>query len=124
MSSLHTPLQQLTEFIHYLMVIKTFRNIEDLTRDVNKMHEEVNELNLENEEMRERLGITSSEELDMNAIRKKKAVKEEQALALNRILQKEVEVLVLLLFLKTTLLLTDRCYRRTVTKRLFEQWTS
>lgn len=40
--------------------------------------------------MRERLGLGSREELDTNAIRKKRAVKEEQAQALNLVLQKEV----------------------------------
>ena len=40
--------------------------------------------------MRDRLGIGSREELDVDNIRRKRAVKEEQASALNRVLQKEV----------------------------------
>ena len=61
-----------------------------MTKDINELHAEVNDLNLENEEMRERLGIGSREELDIEGIKKKRAVKEEQAQALNRVLQKEV----------------------------------
>lgn len=45
---------------------------------------------LENEELRERLGMDPKEKLDAKTIRKKKEVKEEQALALNRVLTKEV----------------------------------
>lgn len=40
--------------------------------------------------MRDRLGIGSRDELDVENIRRKRAVKEEQASALNRVLQKEV----------------------------------
>lgn len=69
------------------------KNIEDLTKNINDLHVEIEHLDLENEEMRERLGIGSREELDTNAIRKKRAVKEEQAQALNLVLQKEVEKL-------------------------------
>lgn len=54
------------------------------------MNLEMEDMNLENEEMRERLGIESREELDVQNIKKKKAMKEEQAQALNRVLQKEV----------------------------------
>lgn len=61
-----------------------------MTKDINELYIEVNDLNLENEEMRERLGIGSRKELDIERIKKKRAVKEEQAQALNRVLQKEV----------------------------------
>lgn len=61
-----------------------------MTKDINELHVEINDLNLENEEMRERLGIGSREELDIEGIKKKRAVKEEQAQALSRVLQKEV----------------------------------
>ena len=40
--------------------------------------------------MRERLGIESRDQLNVDDIRKKRLVKEEQATALNRVLQKEV----------------------------------
>jgi len=76
--------------ISILAFLCFFRNIEDLTRDINEIHLEMNDINLENEEMRDRLGIVSRDELDVDNIRKKKAVKEEQAAALNRVLQKEV----------------------------------
>ena len=45
---------------------------------------------LENEEFRERLGIDKEQPLDASSIRKKKQVREEQALALNRELTREV----------------------------------
>ena len=66
------------------------RNIEDLTREINQLNLEFDDIHLENEEMRDRLGIGSREELDVENIRRKRAVKEEQASALNRVLQKEV----------------------------------
>ncbi|XP_047125642.1 centrosomal protein of 290 kDa isoform X1 [Hydra vulgaris] len=69
------------------------RNIEDLTSQINALNEEVDILTIENEEMRERLGIESRDVLDVTNLRKKKAVKEEQAHSLNRVLQKEIEVL-------------------------------
>ena len=46
---------------------------------------------VENEELRERLGMDPEERLDSRVIRKKKQVKEEQSLALNRVLTKEVK---------------------------------
>ena len=67
-----------------------YRNIEELTREVNSINLEMEDLTLENEEMRERLGIGSRDELDVENIKRKKLVKEEQAAALNRVLQKEV----------------------------------
>ena len=70
--------------------IPSNRNIEELTREINNINLEMEDMNLENEEMRERLGIESREELDIQNIKKKKATKEEQAQALNRVLQKEV----------------------------------
>eukprot|EP00111_Clytia_hemisphaerica_P018438 TCONS_00054542-protein len=67
------------------------RNIEDLTREINQLNLDFDDVHLENEEMRDRLGIGSRDELDVENIRRKRAVKEEQASALNRVLQKEVE---------------------------------
>ena len=51
---------------------------------------ELNDFALENEELRERLGMDPKEQLDAGTIRHKKKVKEEQAMALNRVLTKEV----------------------------------
>ncbi len=51
---------------------------------------ELNDIELENEELRERLGIDAKLPVDATSIRKKKQVREEQALALNRALAREV----------------------------------
>lgn len=45
---------------------------------------------MENEELRERLGLDPKENLNIEDIRQKKKVKTEQAAALNRVLSKEV----------------------------------
>lgn len=67
-----------------------FRNIEDLTSQVNNLEIKVNDSELENEELRERLGMDPKEQLDIEDVRHKKKVKAEQAVALNRALNKEV----------------------------------
>ena len=67
-----------------------FRNIEDLTNQVNNLEIKVNDSELENEELRERLGMDPKEKLDIEDVRTKKKVKAEQAVALNRALTKEV----------------------------------
>ena len=51
---------------------------------------ELDDYMIENEELRERLGMDPKEKLDSQTIRRKKQVKEEQTLALNRVLTKEV----------------------------------
>ena len=51
---------------------------------------ELDDYILENEELRERLGMDPRERLDAHTIKRKKQVKEEQTLALNRVLTKEV----------------------------------
>ena len=66
------------------------RNIEELTQDLNHVQIELDNYMLENEELRERLGMDPKEQLDSRTIKKKKQVKEEQTLALNRVLTKEV----------------------------------
>ena len=66
------------------------RNIEDLTSQVNNLEIKVNENEMENEELRERLGLDPKEQLDIEDVRHKKKVKAEQAVALNRALTKEV----------------------------------
>ena len=50
----------------------------------------MNDLEMENEELRERLGLDPKESLNIEDIRQKKKVKTEQAGALNRVLAKEV----------------------------------
>lgn len=67
------------------------QNIEDLTSQVNNLEIEVNDAEMENEELRERLGMDPKEKLDIEVVRHKKKVKAEQAVALNRALNKEVE---------------------------------
>jgi len=67
------------------------QNIEDLTSQVNNLEIKVNDSELENEELRERLGMDPKEKLDIEDVRTKKKVKAEQAVALNRALTKEVE---------------------------------
>jgi len=67
------------------------QNIEDLTSQINNLEIEVNDAEMENEELRERLGMDPKEKLDIEDVRHKKKVKAEQAIALNRALNKEVE---------------------------------
>ena len=73
-----------------LLHLLHFRNIEDLTSQVNNLEIKVNDSELENEELRERLGMDPKEKLDIEDVRTKKKVKAEQAVALNRALTKEV----------------------------------
>lgn len=54
------------------------------------MEIKVNDSELENEELRERLGMDPKETLNIEDVRHKKKVKAEQAVALNRALTKEV----------------------------------
>lgn len=68
------------------------RNIEDLTNQVNNLEIKVNDTEMENEELRERLGMDPKEKLDIEDVRHKKKVKAEQAVALNRALTKEVKL--------------------------------
>jgi len=74
----------------YLSHVVHFRNIENLTSQVNNLEIKVNDSELENEELRERLGMDPKETLDIEDVRTKKKVKAEQAVALNRALTKEV----------------------------------
>ena len=61
-----------------------------MTNQVNNLEIKVNDSELENEELRERLGMDPKEKLDIEDVRTKKKVKSEQAVALNRALTKEV----------------------------------
>ena len=74
----------------YLSRVVHFRNIEDLTSQVNNLEIKLNDSELENEELRERLGMDPKDKLDIEDVRTKKKVKAEQAVALNRALTKEV----------------------------------
>ena len=62
-----------------------------MTSEVNKLEIKVNDTEMENEELRERLGMDPKETLDIEDVRHKKKVKAEQAVALNRALTKEVK---------------------------------
>lgn len=73
-------------------VFPCLRNIEDLTSQINNLEIEVNDAEMENEELRERLGMDPKEKLDIEDVRHKKKVKAEQAIALNRALNKEVKM--------------------------------
>lgn len=73
-------------------VFLCLRNIEDLTSQINNLEIEVNDAEMENEELRERLGMDPKEKLDIGDVRHKKKVKAEQAIALNRALNKEVKM--------------------------------
>ena len=74
------------------LVFPCLRNIEDLTSQINNLEIEVNDAEMENEELRERLGMHPKEKLDIEDVRHKKKVKAEQAIALNRALNKEVKM--------------------------------
>ncbi|KAK3738058.1 hypothetical protein QZH41_012933 [Actinostola sp. cb2023] len=67
------------------------QNVENLTSQVNKLNLLGNDLEMENEEFRERLGLDPRDKLDIEDIRQKKKVKAEQASAMNRVLVKEIE---------------------------------
>ena len=77
-------------FLALSVAFLPFRNIEDLTSQVNNLEIKVNDSELENEELRERLGMDPKEKLDIEDVKTKKKVKAEQAVALNRALTKEV----------------------------------
>lgn len=66
--------------------------IEGLTSQVNQLGITVNDVETENEELRERLGLDPKEPLDTEAMKEKKLVKTQQQAALNRVLSKEVRV--------------------------------
>ncbi|EDO27551.1 predicted protein, partial [Nematostella vectensis] len=68
-------------------------NIESLTASVNKLSLAVNDLEMENEELRERLGMDPRDRLDIEEIKQKRKVKKEQSAALNRVLVKEIDQL-------------------------------
>ncbi|XP_020911264.1 centrosomal protein of 290 kDa [Exaiptasia diaphana] len=67
------------------------QNVEYLTGQVNKLSLALNDLEMENEEFRERLGLDPKDKLDIEEIKHKKKVKAEQAAAMNRVLVKEIE---------------------------------
>ena len=74
------------------LIFPCLRNIEHLTSQINNLEIEVNDAEMENEELRERLGMDPKEKLDIEDVRHKKKVKAEQAIALNRALNKEVKM--------------------------------
>uniref|UniRef100_A0A1I8HZ69 CEP209_CC5 domain-containing protein n=1 Tax=Macrostomum lignano TaxID=282301 RepID=A0A1I8HZ69_9PLAT len=69
------------------------RMIEDYVRQINKLHDDADNLRIENSMMRERLGIAPDEVLDTTAHRRAKAVQQEEDSATIMVLQKEIESL-------------------------------
>ncbi|XP_071113169.1 centrosomal protein of 290 kDa-like [Haliotis cracherodii] len=69
------------------------RQIEELTQHINKAEMKINDMLDENEELRYRLKLDPKEPLDLTEFRKNKAIRQEEAKALNFQLQNEIEVL-------------------------------
>ncbi|KAF7262529.1 hypothetical protein EG68_00180, partial [Paragonimus skrjabini miyazakii] len=69
------------------------RQLEELCRVASQAESAVNEISLENEHLRARLGISLDEPIDLDGYRRVKLAKEEEERALNVVLQKEIEKL-------------------------------
>lgn len=67
-----------------------FRQIEELTQQINKLELQINDHLDENEDLRERLGLDPKEPLSLAEFKKKKGSRLQEDRALNRVLQKEV----------------------------------
>jgi centrosomal protein CEP290 len=63
---------------------------------VNKCELKINDLYDENEQLRERLGLEPAEPIDLTAHRRGKSAQQQQDRALNQVLQKEVNYLLIL----------------------------
>ncbi|KAL3314693.1 hypothetical protein Ciccas_006682 [Cichlidogyrus casuarinus] len=67
--------------------------LEEICRVASRLESELDEVNLENEHLRNRLGIAADEAIDLDAVRRRKKAHEEEEKATNLVLQKEIESL-------------------------------
>ncbi|VDP98366.1 unnamed protein product [Trichobilharzia regenti] len=65
------------------------RQLEEICRLASQAESSLNEINLENEHLRNKLGIPLNETIDLNGYRRQKRAKKEEECAVNIILQKE-----------------------------------
>lgn len=68
--------------------------LEELCRVASQAESAWNEIRLENEHLRTKLGITRDESIDLDGYRRMKREKEEEERAVNEVLQKEVSAFV------------------------------
>ncbi|CAH8660292.1 unnamed protein product [Schistosoma rodhaini] len=69
------------------------RQLEEVCRLASQAESSLNEINLENEHLRSKLGIPLMEKIDLNGYRRQKRAEVEEDRAVNIILQKEIEKL-------------------------------
>ncbi|TNN17756.1 Centrosomal protein [Schistosoma japonicum] len=69
------------------------RQLEEICRLASHAESSLNEVHLENEHLRSKLGIPLNKKIDLNGYRRHKRVKDEEECAVNIVLQKEIEKL-------------------------------